>query len=242
VDVCEAARQAVAPLWERAGLHVPPAAGIFDGLFVDPCPAGLHADDVPIAPCREAIRPAQFDGTGDLPALPMRRPLVYVTFGTHPLFATAHRLRTIAEATAAAGCGAVITGLDSHDLGSLPAGVVAHRFVPQSALLPHCDAVICHAGASTLFGALASGLPLLLMPLGADHFANASAAVQRGAALALDGDADALSIQAAITRALSDPSLRTSAAAVAAEIAAMPDAAAAAEGILTWLDGSTGAA
>jgi UDP:flavonoid glycosyltransferase YjiC (YdhE family) len=188
------------------------------------------------------VRPAQFDGVGDLPPLPTRRPLVYVSFGTSPLFATPERLRMIADAIGAAGAGAVITGIEPREIGSLADGVVAHRFVPQSALLPHCDAVICHAGASTLLGALARGLPLLLVPFGVDHFANAGAAVRRGVAVALAADADSESVEGALARVLSDPDLRRSAAAVAAEIAAMPSAADAAGGILAWVDERSGAA
>lgn len=241
-DVCEAAARAVAPLWERAGRPMPPAAGVFDGLFVDPCPASLRPDDVPVPPRSQPVRPAQFDGVGDLPPLPTRRPLVYVSFGTSPLFATPERLRMIAEAIGAAGAGAVITGIEPGEIGRLADGVVAHRFVPQSALLPHCDAVICHAGASTLLGALARGLPLLLVPFGADHFANAGAAVRRGVAVALEADADSASVEGALARVLSDPDLRRSAAAVAAEIAAMPSPADAADGILAWVDERSGAA
>ena len=95
-----------------------------------------------------------------------------MSFGTSPLFATPKRLRMIADAIGAAGAGAVITGIEPRELGVLADGVVAHRFVPQSALLPHCDAVICHAGAGTLLGALARVLPLLLVPVGANHLAN----------------------------------------------------------------------
>jgi UDP:flavonoid glycosyltransferase YjiC (YdhE family) len=234
-EVCDAAANSVAPLWERAGLAVPPAAGLFDGLFVDPCPPSLRPDDVPVAPRSQPVRPAQFDGAGELPSLPTRRPLVYVTFGTTSMFATPERMRVIAEAIAAAGAGAVITGLDPRELGSLPDAVVAHQYVPQSMLLPHCDAVICHAGANSLLGALATGLPLLLVPLGADHFANAAAAVRRGVAVALEGEADARSVEAALLRVLTDPDLRRAAAEVKDEISAMPQATAAAEGILAWL-------
>jgi UDP:flavonoid glycosyltransferase YjiC (YdhE family) len=239
-DVCDAAARTVAPLWERAGLRVSPAAGIFDGLYVDPCPPSLHPDDVPIARRSQLVRPAQFDGDGHLPTLPTRRPRIYITFGTNRMYATPTRLRMLAEAVVAAGASAVITGLEPRELGSLPEGVVAHHFVPQSALLPHCDAVICHAGASTVLGALTKGLPLLLLPLGADHFANAGAAVRRGVAVALEGDMEASSVEAAIARVLTDRALRTSAAEVAEEIAAMPSPATAADGVLAWLDEQAG--
>ncbi|HME69730.1 MAG TPA: hypothetical protein VKM54_07660, partial [Myxococcota bacterium] len=71
---------------------------------------------------------------------------------------------------------------------------------------------------------------------GADHFANADAGVRRGVALALESDADVGAVQAGIVRILSDPDLRRSAAAVSEEIAAMPNAAAAGDAILDWLE------
>ena len=82
---------------------------------------------------------------------------------------------------------------------------------------------------------LSPPVPLLLVPLGADHFANTAAAVRRGAALALEEELDASSIEAALRRLLTDQSIRRAAADIAAEIAAMPSPAAAAEGILAWL-------
>ena len=234
-DVCAAATRAVAPLWARAGLDVGEFAGVFDGLFVDPCPPSLRPRDVPNPRRSQSVQPARFDGVGELPSLPARRPLIYVTFGTNPLFATPERFRTIARAIAAAGAAAVLTGIDPGALGNLPDGIVAHRFVPQSALLPYCDAVICHAGASTLLGALANGLPLLAMPLGADHFANAAVAVRRGVAVAVADGIDEPSLVAALARVLGDNAIRGAAAEVGAEIAAMPTPAAAADGILSWL-------
>ena len=234
-DVCDGAARAVAPLWDAAGLTVPAAGGIFDGLFVDPCPPSLRPEDVALPARVQPIRPAQFDGEGNLPALPSGRPIVYVTFGTNQRFASVQRLRTIAEAVDTAGGNAVITGMEPGDLGSLPGNAVAHRFVPQSRLLPHCAAVVCHAGASTFFGALAYGTPLVVMPLSADHFANAAAGIRRGVAIPLATDADARTITIAVRRALTDHDLRATSSSVAAEIAAMPSAAEAARGILTWL-------
>ncbi|MEO8604565.1 MAG: glycosyltransferase [bacterium] len=234
-DVREASALAVAPLWERAGLGVAVAAGLFDGLLVDPCPPSLRPDDVAVGARSQRVRPAQYDGIGALPPLPAQRPLVYITFGTNPHFATAQRLQAIAQAISAVGAGAVITGVDRDAIGPLPDGVVAHAFVPQSALLPSCDVVLCHGGASTLFGALASGLPLLVMPLGADHFANAAAAARRGVAVVLDADANVQAVETGLRRVLTDGGMRRAAQVVADEIVAMPSPAAAADGILAWL-------
>jgi UDP:flavonoid glycosyltransferase YjiC (YdhE family) len=234
-DVLEATVAAVAPLWKSHGLEAPAHAGVYAGLYVDPCPDGLRPPDVPRAPIRQAARPAQFDGYGACPELPGRRPLVYVTLGTNPLFAAPQRLAATLEALSTSRVGAVITGIDPDQLGPLPEHVAAHRFVPQSALLPSCDAVICHAGASSLFGTLAHGLPSLLLPIGADQFANAHAAERCGAAVSLQADAPASAIEAALRRVLSDASLSRAARGVADEIREMPSPDQTARGILVWL-------
>jgi len=61
-------------------------------------------------------------------------------------------------------------------------------------------------------------------------------------AVAVEADADRRSVEGALAQVLSDPDLRGSAAAVAEEIAAMPGAAAAADGILAWVGERSGAA
>ena len=62
------------------------------------------------------------------------------------------------------------------------------RFVPQAELLPHCTAVVTHGGSGSMLGALAHGLPLLVVPQGADQFSNADRVVAAGAGLALQPD------------------------------------------------------
>ncbi len=52
-------------------------------------------------------------------------------------------------------------------------------FVPQGALLARCRLVITHGGSGTMLGALASGVPLLMTPRGADQYDNAAAVVRR---------------------------------------------------------------
>jgi UDP:flavonoid glycosyltransferase YjiC (YdhE family) len=55
-------------------------------------------------------------------------------------------------------------------------------WVPQADLMPHVDVAVHHAGSGTLFAALANGVPQLLLPQGADQFANAAWGAQAGAA------------------------------------------------------------
>ena len=51
-----------------------------------------------------------------------------------------------------------------------------------------CAAVVSHGGSGTVLGALAAGLPLVLLPQGADQFENAARCERAGAAVVLDPD------------------------------------------------------
>lgn len=73
-------------------------------------------------------------------------------------------------------------------LGELPPTVHVEKWLPLAPLLPRCDAVLCHAGTGTTLAALAAGLPLVLVPQGADQFDNARACERAGAALVLTPD------------------------------------------------------
>jgi UDP:flavonoid glycosyltransferase YjiC (YdhE family) len=58
-------------------------------------------------------------------------------------------------------------------------------WVPQAELLPHVDVVVHHGGSGTTLGALTVGAPQLILPQGADQFANAYAVGAAGAGLPL---------------------------------------------------------
>jgi UDP:flavonoid glycosyltransferase YjiC (YdhE family) len=62
----------------------------------------------------------------------------------------------------------VTTGpeFDMSLLGPVRTAVFGAPFLPQAAVLPHCTAVVSHAGAGTLLGALCHGLPQLCLPQG----------------------------------------------------------------------------
>ena len=57
------------------------------------------------------------------------------------------------------------------------------RYVPQLALLPHVDAVVCHGGHNTTCEALAHGLPLVIAPIKDDQPIVAEQVVAAGAGL-----------------------------------------------------------
>jgi MGT family glycosyltransferase len=69
--------------------------------------------------------------------------------------------------------------------GSQPSNVYIERYVPHSLLLDYCDIVILHGGACTTLSALSKGLPLLLIPLSADHPVHAMRCASLGVALVI---------------------------------------------------------
>lgn len=198
--------------------------------YIDPFPPMLHPPDRPWRDVR-ALRPE----AGDVPAgasLPeafRRLPhphTVYLTLGT--VYTSAEGWRRLIQAVAEIPINIIATtghAVDPAEFGPLPPNVAVQRFVPQALLLPMCSAVICHAGAGTVLGALAFGLPLLLLPMGADQFGNATAVAAVGAGLVLDPDAaTAEAIRSALGDLLDADSFRRAARVVADSIAELPSA------------------
>jgi UDP:flavonoid glycosyltransferase YjiC (YdhE family) len=154
------------------------------------------------------------------------RPLVYITFGT--LVGTNALARSIyrtsLDAIADLPVRALLTtgkGLEAEVLGAIPANVQVEAWVPQRDVLPHAAALVCHGGSGTLLGGLAAGLPMVIVPFGADQPHNAQLVAAAGAGLALSKP-DASALRAAIQRVLDAPELRLQAQRLAREIAAMP--------------------
>jgi UDP:flavonoid glycosyltransferase YjiC (YdhE family) len=113
--------------------------------------------------------------------------------------------------------------IDPRELGPQPANVRVERFVPHAELLPRCRLVISHGGSGSVLGALAHGLPMVLLPLGADQPLNATRCESLGVALVLDAlTVDPQTIGEAAMCALGQPSYRRSATRACDEIAALP--------------------
>ena len=91
--------------------------------------------------------------------------------------------------------------------------------------MPRCAAVVAHAGSGSVIGSLAHGLPLVLVPQGADQFDNAARCAAAGAAVVVrPEELTAEAVRLALRRILDEPSFAEAARAVQAEIAAMPTA------------------
>jgi len=226
--IVAAAAERVAPLWEAHQVEMPPYAGCFASPYLDPYPPSMQAGGAAHIPVVQLIRPVPYTGEvpAALPPIVVRddRPLLYLTLGTvnndsavfqrllAPLSDLPIRLLVTVGPTG-----------DPAALGPQPAHVAVERFVSQTAVLPHCDAVVSHAGSGTVLGALALGLPQVCLPQAADQFRNSEAVARTGSGVVLRPDAVTPgSLVAAVQAVLGANAYRQRAAETAAEIAAMP--------------------
>ena len=113
---------------------------------------------------------------------------------------------------------------DPAALGRLPAGVRAHRWVPQAAVMAHAAAMVHHGGAGTTLAGLAAGVPMVVLPLSADQPLNARRVAELGAGIALEGGPGAVPRRAGTPSPASWRSRahRAAAARVAAEVGKLP--------------------
>jgi UDP:flavonoid glycosyltransferase YjiC (YdhE family) len=174
---------------EGIGLELPTRnAGAPGRPHLDICPPSLQDKEFVATEDRIELRPVPYSAPAALPAWVSRRrsrPLIYLTFGT--AFGTPELLTMAIEGLARLDARVVVAagrvGLDQ--LGDLPDNVTVQAWVPQANLLPHVDVVVHHGGSGTTLGVLSVGAPQLLLPQGADQFANADAVGAAGAGLLL---------------------------------------------------------
>jgi MGT family glycosyltransferase len=115
-------------------------------------------------------------------------------------------------------------------VGPVPAGVVATAPVPQLALMPHLDAVVCHGGHNTVCEALAHGLPLVVAPIRDDQPTIAEQVVRAGAGVrVMFRRVTPAGLREAVAAALDDPGLRAGARRIQRSFAEAGGAAAAAD-------------
>lgn len=191
--------------------------------YLDICPPALQPAGPRIWADVQPLRPVVgLPADGDrLPDLPPGR-TAHLTLGTVFHGSTAVLADAIAGLARLPDLNVVVAtgpGTDPAAFGPQPPHVVLAPYVPYGRLLPLCDLVVSHGGAGTMFGALAHGLPQVLLPQGADQHRNAAAAARAGVALVLD---DVGAVAEAAARVLAEPAFRARARAVQDSIAAMP--------------------
>jgi len=220
-EVLRLATDALSPLWRSFGIDVAEDAGLYDGATVVVCPASMDSD-VPPRGTRLAIRPSPAPLRPVRPASP---PVVYFSLGT--LWANADVVRRVLAGLAELPIQVVATlgALDPTDVSPVPANAELHRYVPQQQVLPEASLVVHHAGAGTMFGALAHGLPQVALPQAADNFLNADVLTRAGVALSLaPHEVTSEAVTAAVQEVLEDGSFAAAARVIAEEIDGMPSA------------------
>jgi UDP:flavonoid glycosyltransferase YjiC (YdhE family) len=109
------------------------------------------------------------------------------------------------------------------DFGIGSERVTFEAFAPLGDLLTDVDLVVAHGGGGTSLGVLASALPLVLAPQGADQFIVSERVAAAGAAIRiLPGPTAPRDIASAVTTVLANEAFRDNARTVAQYIAAMP--------------------
>jgi UDP:flavonoid glycosyltransferase YjiC (YdhE family) len=171
-----------------------------------------------------------------------RAPLVYVSFGTvlGYMSVAGSVYRTMLTAVKDLDARVLLTvgrRFDGSGLGTIPRNVHVEDWVDQADVMPETDLVVCHGGSGTALGALAAGVPMVIVPVFADQFENGRRIADQGAGLVVGavpptdgvnrnviGAVDAPRITDAIETVLGTPSHRQQAALISAEMAATPEA------------------
>lgn len=215
----------------------PSLDSLYAGPYVDLLPASWQYE---LPPNRIPMGPVDVPADRTEPDPEWRAGLPYettvlVTFGT--VFNQVEgAFETVIAALADEAVNVLVTtgaDRDPADLGPLPANTVAERYVPHDTVLPHVDAVVCHAGFGTTMAALAHDLPVVAIPLSADQPVHAQRCAELGAGLALPYDtATPEAITSSLRTVLEDTGMRTAAADLGREIRAMPNADSASDGLL----------
>jgi len=222
---------AVAPLWRQRGLTPDPEAGLYRHLCLDTTPPGFQSYDT--ARHRETIRPLRPVALPPVPGetlpawIESRRdmPLVYMTLGTNTN-GDISMFRSVIEGLSDLDVDVLITigvGKDPASIGPFASNIHVEGYIPQSLILPHCTAVICHGGAGSTLSALARGLPLLILPQGADQYiiGDLVAAANAGVLL-VPADVNPASVRASVLALLNEPDRWVGTRRLRREIASMP--------------------
>ncbi|MBN2469552.1 MAG: glycosyltransferase family 1 protein [Anaerolineae bacterium] len=99
------------------------------------------------------------------------------------------------------------------------------RYIPQTLVLPHCDALLFHGGYNSLMAALWHGLPVVILPLGAgDQQPTGQQCAEQGLGVLVEGTPPApADILAAVQAVLTNPAYCARAQQLQREIQALPD-------------------
>ncbi len=234
-EVMAGAGTAAAAHWIESGLAPPERGGMYDRLYLDIAPPSLQFPEIATIPAVQPLRPEPYESPNAQPSARRfgsgRRPLVAVTLGT--VWGRDTELcRTILDGLAGEDLDVVVATGDAALTASLsphPPNAEVHDWVPWGDLLRQAEVAVIHGGAGSTLACLALGVPLVVIPLGADHFTNARLLAASGAAVVLERVGLTPSALRDAVASASGDAARAAAARLAEEIRAMPSPDAVAE-------------
>lgn len=102
-----------------------------------------------------------------------------------------------------------------------PDNFIVSSFVPQAALIPKMDMVICHGGFNTVNDTFMNALPMLIIPITYDHFHTAKLIEDSGCGIKIRYKRLRISdMRLAVNSLLKDPAYRNAAAKIRATFTA----------------------
>ena len=222
------------PLDELRAEHgLPPDPGLemlSRYLVLSPFPPSLRDPAFPLPAAARSFRALAPEPAApeDVPTWLARlvAPAIYVTLGTVFNLESGDLFTRVLTGLRELPVDVVVTvgsQIDPDELGPVPERIHVARFIPHSQVLPRCSAVVSHGGSGSVLGALAHGLPQILIPMGADQPFNAKRCAELGVAQVLDpiGAAPA-GVREAVAEVLSNPKYRAAAERIQDEIVAIP--------------------
>jgi UDP:flavonoid glycosyltransferase YjiC (YdhE family) len=222
----DSAHARMASLWQAHGQDLTADSGNHRHGHIDICPPSMRPAGPPLAAPAWLLSPA----SGVRRSLGPREGIL-ASFGTvhHEQAAFEALLQTL---QAGPWPTRIALGRPVEPTRHLPPHVHAVAWLDLGAEWARCRVGACHGGAGTMLGALAQGVPLLLLPVAADQFRNAQALRAVGAGLVLEGEGQtAVRMRLALQHLFEDQAFTSAAGRVAEEIADMPQAEAVAKAV-----------
>jgi UDP:flavonoid glycosyltransferase YjiC (YdhE family) len=219
----DAMARRVAPHYWRMGLQ--PTGPV---AFLDTCPPSLQVEGWARPTGHQYLRPephSRYANDWVAPDFSDRNglPTILITLGT--VFHNPVVLSLIFSGLADLNVNIIATVGPNGDAAEIdvdPSRVRIVRFVPLDNLLTSVSAVVAHGGAGTVLASLSRGLPLVLLPQGADQFLHArQVAFAHAGIVLLPNEATPAAIRSALQQVLTNASIRGAAQDLAEEIAAM---------------------
>jgi len=227
----------------RTAHQLPPDPGLaalHRHLTLVPVPPSFRAPTDPLPSTARHVRPAVLEPMGTSLGAPGAaavldwigrrhgQPTVYLTLGTIFSQESGDLLSRVLAGLVELDVNVIVTvgrEIDPTELAHQPTNVRVEQYLPQEVLLPHCDVVVCHGGSGSVLGALAFGVPLVLLPMGADQPLNGDRCEALGVARVLDPITTTRSlITATVREILTTPSYRRAAQRLRNEAATLPPA------------------